>query len=101
MSETHYLQNVVGDTQIRKGEGMEFDQLLEKTAYMRERNANIHPIDFGILSEAFRIKETTPVHLPSVRHLIHMCLFVLLDLCFWVGGGLAGPGLLGAVSYVI
>ncbi|XP_004294032.1 PREDICTED: probable mediator of RNA polymerase II transcription subunit 19b [Fragaria vesca subsp. vesca] len=67
LSETHYLHNVVGDTQIRKGEGMELDQLLEKTPYMRERNANIHPIDFGMLSEAFRIKETTPVHLPSAE----------------------------------
>ncbi|KAM5587564.1 putative mediator of RNA polymerase II transcription subunit 19b [Rosa sericea] len=67
LSETHYLHNVVGDTEIRKGEGMKLDQLFENTPYMRERNANIHPFDLGMLSEAFRIKETTPVHLPSAE----------------------------------
>ncbi|TVU49056.1 hypothetical protein EJB05_00347, partial [Eragrostis curvula] len=30
ISDTHYLHNVVGDTEIRKGEGMELDQLAEK-----------------------------------------------------------------------
>ncbi|XP_050368059.1 mediator of RNA polymerase II transcription subunit 19a-like isoform X2 [Argentina anserina] len=67
LSETHYLHNVVGDTKIRKGEGMELDQLLLKTPHTRERKANIHPFDFGMLSEAFRIKETTRVHLHSVE----------------------------------
>ncbi|KAJ9153134.1 hypothetical protein P3X46_026611 [Hevea brasiliensis] len=67
ISETHYLQNVVGDTQIRKGEGMELDQLFHNASYLRERNACIHPFDLGVLAEAFHMRKTTPVDLPSAE----------------------------------
>ncbi|CAL9015941.1 unnamed protein product, partial [Prunus brigantina] len=66
ISETHYLHNVVGDTLIRKGEGMELDQLFQSNLYMRE-NAHIHPFDLDVLCEAFLIRETTPVKLPSAE----------------------------------
>lgn len=75
ISETHYLHNVVGDTEIMKGEGMELDQLFQNALYMRGKNANIHPFDLRRLGEAFRIRETTPVHLPSVRHPIHVFVY--------------------------
>ncbi|PIA62359.1 hypothetical protein AQUCO_00200393v1 [Aquilegia coerulea] len=78
VSDTHYLHSVVGDTEIRKGEGMELDQLVQETSYGRETNARIQPFDLDTLREAFQLRETTPVDLPSVRkilpfYLIHMC----------------------------
>ncbi|XP_050287848.1 mediator of RNA polymerase II transcription subunit 19a-like isoform X2 [Quercus robur] len=63
VSQTHYLRNVVGDTEIRRGEGMELDQLSQSTSYLRERNAHIHPFDLDALWEAFQMRETTPVYL--------------------------------------
>lgn len=73
ISETHYLRSVVGDTEIRKGEGMELDQLFHSTFYLRERNAGIHPFDLDILREAFQMRETTPVELSSAEKGIPTC----------------------------
>ncbi|CAA6666291.1 unnamed protein product [Spirodela intermedia] len=53
ISETSYLRRVVGDTEIRKGEGMELGQLLEETSRLDN------------LREAFDLRETAPVELPS------------------------------------
>ncbi|KAI3949223.1 hypothetical protein MKW92_014733, partial [Papaver armeniacum] len=53
ISDTHYLHSVVGDTEIRKGEGME------------ETKVRIHPFDMDILKQSFLLKETTPIDLPS------------------------------------
>lgn len=63
ISETHYLHNVVGDTEIRKGDGMELDQLF-KNSYLGERNVRLHPFDLDILSEAFQMRDSTPIELP-------------------------------------
>ena len=82
ISETHYLRSVVGDTEIRKGEGMELDQLFHSTFYLRERNAGIHPFDLDILREAFQMRETTPVELSSVRHVTLIYLFIFVSLLF-------------------
>ncbi|KAI3891701.1 hypothetical protein MKW98_019827, partial [Papaver atlanticum] len=65
ISDTHYLHSVVGDTEIRKGEGMELDQLRQTTSYTRETKARIQPFDMDILKQAFLLKETTPIDLPS------------------------------------
>ncbi|KAF5198918.1 Mediator of rna polymerase ii transcription subunit 19a [Thalictrum thalictroides] len=67
VSDTHYLHSVVGDTEIRKGEGMELDQLVQETSYGRETNARIQPFDLDTLREAFQLRETTPVDLPSAE----------------------------------
>jgi len=67
IADTHYLHNVVGDTEIRKGEGMQLDQLIQNTS--RDSNARIQPFDLNVLREAFQLKETTPIDLPSVRNL--------------------------------
>lgn len=69
ISETHYLHNVVGDTEIRKGEGMELDQLFRDT-FMRETNAHIEPFDLDTLRQAFQLRETAPIDLPSVSILL-------------------------------
>ncbi|CAL4890955.1 unnamed protein product [Urochloa decumbens] len=66
ISDTHYLHNVVGDTEIRKGEGMELDQLVQN-AYMRDKPAFIQPFDMEILGQAFQLRETAPVDLPSAE----------------------------------
>nr|XP_027113638.1 mediator of RNA polymerase II transcription subunit 19a-like isoform X1 [Coffea arabica] len=64
ISDTHYLHNVVGDTEIRKGEGMQLDQLIQDTSFSREANARIQPFDLDVLREAFQLRETAPVDLP-------------------------------------
>lgn len=74
LSETHYLRNVVGDTEIRKGEGMELDQLFQTSSYVRQRDYSLCPSDLEVLGEAFRMRDLTPIDLPSVRHLLHMYL---------------------------
>ncbi|XP_061352970.1 probable mediator of RNA polymerase II transcription subunit 19b [Gastrolobium bilobum] len=66
ISETHYLQNVVGDTKIKKGEGMELDQLCRDTS-MSENKACLRPFDLGVLSEAFHVREMDPIHLSSAQ----------------------------------
>ncbi|OMO92350.1 hypothetical protein COLO4_17660 [Corchorus olitorius] len=64
ISETNYLRNVVGDTEIRKGEGMELDQLFRNTSDSRGRNLHIGPFDLDLLGEAFQMRETARVELP-------------------------------------
>lgn len=86
ISETHYLQNVVGDTLIRKGEGMELDQLVQNNLCTREKSGHIHPFDLDILHEAFPLRETTPVKLPSVSHFLHTCLRSLVGHFPFQGG---------------
>ncbi|KAL4587884.1 hypothetical protein LXL04_000760 [Taraxacum kok-saghyz] len=70
ISDTHYLHDVVGDTEFRKGEGMQLDQILpNNTSFSRDININtntrIQPFDFDQLREAFQLRETAPVDLPS------------------------------------
>ncbi|KAG0464529.1 hypothetical protein HPP92_020598, partial [Vanilla planifolia] len=65
ISDTHYLHNVVGDTEIRKGDGMELDQLFQNAPFLREAAANIQPFDLDILGQAFQLRETIPIDLPS------------------------------------
>ena len=45
---------------------MELDQLVQN-AYMRNKPAFIQPFDMEILGQAFQLRETAPVDLPSVR----------------------------------
>ncbi|GMJ00611.1 hypothetical protein like AT5G12230 [Hibiscus trionum] len=65
IADTHYLYNVVGDAEIRKGEGMQLDQLIQNTSHYRDTNARMLPFDLDILKEAFQLRETTPVELPA------------------------------------
>ncbi|KAL5722450.1 Mediator of RNA polymerase II transcription subunit 19-A [Ranunculus cassubicifolius] len=67
VSDTHYLHSVVGDTEIRKGEGMELDQLVQDNSYRRETNSHIQPFAFDTLRDAFHLRETTPIELPSAE----------------------------------
>ncbi|KAF3658025.1 putative mediator of RNA polymerase II transcription subunit 19b [Capsicum annuum] len=47
---THYLHNVVGDTEIRKGKGMQLDL---HASSLKETNLCIQPFDLDALREAF------------------------------------------------
>ncbi|XP_038970683.1 mediator of RNA polymerase II transcription subunit 19a-like isoform X2 [Phoenix dactylifera] len=67
ISDTHYLHNVVGDTEIRKGDGMELDQLFQNAPDLRETTAHIRPFDLDILGQAFQLRETAPIDLPSAE----------------------------------
>lgn len=65
ISDTHYLHNVVGDAEIRKGEGMQLDQLIDDTSISKETNTVIKPFDLDVLGEAFHLRETCPIDLPT------------------------------------
>ncbi|XP_042040428.1 mediator of RNA polymerase II transcription subunit 19a-like [Salvia splendens] len=65
IADTHYLHNVAGDTEIRKGEGMQLGQLIQNSSLSRETNTRIQPFDLDILREAFQLRETALVDLPS------------------------------------
>ncbi|KAI9104293.1 hypothetical protein K1719_022865 [Acacia pycnantha] len=67
IADTHYLHNVVGDTEIRKGDGMQLDQLLQNTSSSIDTSARIQPFDLDILKEAFQLRETAPIDLPSAE----------------------------------
>lgn len=82
ISDTHYLHNVIGDTEIRKGEGMQLDQLIQSTSFSRDTNARIQPFDLDVLREAFQLRETSPIELPPVMILILE--FILLWLFFYM-----------------
>lgn len=69
VADTHYLHNLVGDTEIRKGEGMQLDQLIQNTSFSRDTNIRIQPFDLDVLREAFQLRETTPVELPAVSNI--------------------------------
>ncbi|CAL9042208.1 unnamed protein product [Musa banksii] len=64
VADTHYLHNVVGDTEIRKGEGMELGQLFQGAPYLRESTAQIQQFDLEILGQAFQLRDTAPIDLP-------------------------------------
>ena len=84
----------MGDTEIRKGEGMELDQLVQN-ASTRNKPAFIQPFDMEILGQAFQLRETAPVDLPSVRffflssssHMMLLSLFIVLLSTFIVPTG--------------
>lgn len=63
IGESHYLKNVVGETEIRKGEGMELGQLLG--AGMETLNVHIQPFDVDVLHQAFSLKESGSISLPE------------------------------------
>ncbi|KAF3792186.1 putative mediator of RNA polymerase II transcription subunit 19b [Nymphaea thermarum] len=67
ISDTHYLYNVVGDTEIRKGEGMELDQLFNNALYVQNIDSSIQPFDLDTLRQAFQLRETEPVELPAAE----------------------------------
>ncbi|CAO2818948.1 unnamed protein product [Amaranthus hypochondriacus] len=67
IADTHYLHNVVGDTEIRKGEGMQLDQLIQNPSYTVDGNTRIRPFNLDSLRQALHLRETTPVELPSAE----------------------------------
>jgi hypothetical protein len=72
---------------------MELDQLVQN-AYLRNKPASIQPFDMEILGQAFQLRETAPVDLPSVRfflsstsHMTLLSLFIVLLTTFIIPTG--------------
>ncbi|MFS7944365.1 putative mediator complex, subunit Med19, metazoa [Helianthus anomalus] len=61
----HYLHNVVGDKEIRKGERMQLNQLINDNKSISQEA--IHPFDLNALGDAFHLRETAPIELPDKR----------------------------------
>lgn len=80
ISETQYLRNVVGDTEIRKGEGMELDQLSQNSPYVGHRCVQLRPFGLDLLTDAFQLREATSTDLPLV--IIHHLILNVLFYCF-------------------
>lgn len=66
IAETPYLNNVVGDTEIRKGEGMELQQLILNPPTM-DIGSCIQPFDLETLRQALELRETGPIQLPEAE----------------------------------
>ncbi|KAJ8899158.1 hypothetical protein K2173_011945 [Erythroxylum novogranatense] len=62
ISDSQYLCNVVGSTEIRKGEGMQLDQIIQNTS--QDSSTRIKSFAVEGLREAFQLKETKPIDLP-------------------------------------
>ncbi|XP_073303391.1 mediator of RNA polymerase II transcription subunit 19a-like isoform X2 [Primulina huaijiensis] len=65
ISDSHYLHNVVGNTEIRKGERMQLGQLIQDTSSSRDTKTRIQPFDLDSLMEAFLLRDTTRIDLSS------------------------------------
>lgn len=59
---------------------MELDQLFQSAPYLRETTAHIQPFDLDILGQAFQLRETAPIDLPSVRSISLQWLFVVFPI---------------------
>ena len=81
ISESKYLSNVVGDIELRRGEGMELGQLIQGPAgsSMPSDRVPFQPFDIEVLRKAFTLKEAGPISLPEVRSPGHrLVLFLFL-----------------------
>ena len=74
---------MVGDTEIRKGEGMQLDQLIQDASYSREASVRIRPFDLDVLTEAFQLRETAPIDLPAVIILLSQGFFFFYIFLFY------------------
>ncbi|XP_065031911.1 mediator of RNA polymerase II transcription subunit 19a-like isoform X4 [Musa acuminata AAA Group] len=57
-------RELTGDTEIRKGEGMELGQLFQSAPYLRETTAQIQQFNLDLLGQAFELRDTAPIDLP-------------------------------------
>lgn len=73
IADSKYFSNVVGDTELRRGEGMELGQLLQGEAgsSMPSDRVPFQPFDIEVLRKAFTLKETGPISLPEVNRPDH------------------------------
>ncbi|KAG0568700.1 hypothetical protein M758_6G036200 [Ceratodon purpureus] len=67
ISDSKYLSNVVGDIELRRGEGMELGQLIQGAAgsSMPSDRVPFQPFDIEVLRKAFTLKEAGPISLPE------------------------------------
>ncbi|XP_024382612.1 uncharacterized protein [Physcomitrium patens] len=67
ISDSKYLSNVVGDSEIRRGDDMELGQLIQGPAgsSMPSDRVPFQPFDIEVLRRAFALKESGPISLPE------------------------------------
>lgn len=68
LSDSSYLSNVVGDSELRKGEGMGLGQLIQDPvgSSLPSNRVPFQPFDLEVLRKAFTLKEAGPISLPEV-----------------------------------
>jgi hypothetical protein len=68
ISDSQYFSNVVGDIELRMGEGMDLGQLIQGPAgsSMTSDRVPFEPLDIEVLRKAFTLKEAGPISLPEV-----------------------------------
>lgn len=73
ISDSKYLSNVVGDSEIRRGDDMELGQLIQGPAgsSMPSDRVPFQPFDIEVLRRAFALKESGPISLPEVSNDTH------------------------------
>ena len=55
----------------------------KQSLHERKKAGTTSPFDLDILREAFSLRKTTPVKLPSVSHFLHTCLLSLVRVFVW------------------
>lgn len=63
IGESLYLKNVVGDIEIRKGDGMELGQLMGPD--FESMSVHIHQFEIDTLQQAFTLRESGSISLPE------------------------------------
>lgn len=63
VTESNYLRNVVGDSEIGKEEPMKLDQLLARIHRRKDSPYDISPFELRVLWGAFEMREVTPLDL--------------------------------------
>lgn len=76
IADSPYLQQVVGDTEIRRGEGMELGQLVDTADQSFNQSVTIQTLDLQLLQWAFTLQENRPIQLAEVRLLVMIWVFV-------------------------
>ncbi|RAL44680.1 hypothetical protein DM860_003439 [Cuscuta australis] len=67
ISKSQYLPNVAGSREIKKGEGMELDQLVQNPISVGRRQEPLCPFQLDVLMDAFLLRGSTSFNLSPVR----------------------------------
>lgn len=81
---------------------MELDQLVRDGLYSRMQDtasAHIRPFDLDTLGQAFQLRETTPIELPSVSMLIWGIWY--WSILYQIGAPIVPVAVLSAVLFIL
>lgn len=66
----HYLHNIVGDTDIRKGEGMQLVELIRQPPCVNDTNSHTQLFPLDTLWDAFELQESPHVDLSHLSTIV-------------------------------